>query len=210
MQAVLGSDSTPMASRLRLPALWLLAAPLAFVSVIVTAILGFSGVGVFENITAQQMASIRIPWVLFNTFAGLAVFCGAVGIALLGNALKGASARVLGWIVMASAAVGAALALLFIVLRATSVGFTEVTLGLNNTYQLSDSIFKFSGVTTLGATFLASISLFTTRLLRRAGLVVALLTAVLFILNIALGGFPPFIFAFLWLVLGIGLLRRKA
>jgi hypothetical protein len=60
----------------------------------------------------------------------------------------------------------------------------------------------------VAGTFFASIGLFASGLLRRTGLVVGILSAVLLILSIV-SGFPPFIYAFLWLALGVGLLLRK-
>lgn len=74
------------------------------------------------------------------------------------------------------------LCLLFIILRVSVTTFTETTLGLNSNYQLSDwSFSRLAAPVSMVATFFSSISLFTTRLLRRTGLFVAVLSGILFI-----------------------------
>jgi hypothetical protein len=194
---------------IRLPASMLVASFLAFSIVILSAIVSFTNVGVFENITPQQMATIRVGWSVFPVCAGLAVLLGAFGVVLLSSILKETTARLFAWIALASGLGVIVLCLLFIILRVSVTTFTETTLGLNSNYQLSDwSFSRLAAPLSMVATFFASISLFTTRLLRRTGLVVAVLSGILFILSIAVG-FPPFVFAFLWLMLGLGLFLRK-
>lgn len=196
-------------SGLRLPAILFVASPIAFIAVIVSAALGFSNVGVFEEITPQQMATILVAWSTFNAFGGIAVLLGAGGVVTLANILKGTKARLSAWIALVSGIAVIALCILFIILRVSVTGFSETTLGLNSNYQLSDLAFAgLAGPLSMVATVFACIGLFASELLRRTGLVVGILSTALLVFSV-ISRFPPFVFAFLWLALGVGLLLRK-
>jgi hypothetical protein len=115
----------------------------------------------------------------------------------------------LAWIALVSGIAVIALCIIFIILRISVTGFSETALGLNRNYQVSNWAFdRLGGPLSMVATVFASIGLYTSGLLRRTGLILCTLSAILLILSIV-SGFPPFIFAFLWLALGIGLLLRK-
>jgi hypothetical protein len=193
---------------LRLPTLLLLASPLAFIAVIVTAITGFSHVGVFEEITPEQIQSIRLVWGLFNTLGALAILLAMGGVVALSRSLKNTTARFLAWISMGCGLVVIAACVLFIILRISVVNFQESSLGINPSYQVSDLIFvNIVGPISMLATACISTSLFVTGLLRRTGMVVAVLASILLILAIV-RQFPPFVFSFVWLILGVALLLR--
>jgi zinc transporter ZupT len=57
-------------------------------------------------------------------------------------------------------------------------------------------------------TLFIGISLYQSTLLRRTGLIIAILSGILIPLSVVVG-YPPFVFGFLWLAIGIGLLSRK-
>jgi hypothetical protein len=185
-----------------------LASPLTFVGVIITAILGFSHVGVFEEITPDQMRSIGVAWSIFNTLVPLAILLAMGGIVALAQALRDTTARVPAWISMLLGLVVMAACVLFIVIRISLAGFQETTLGLNPWYRVSDWAFtNIVGPVSMLATVSIGIGLFASRFLRRTGMVIAVLSGLLMMLAIV-RQFPPFVFSFLWLVLGIALLLR--
>jgi hypothetical protein len=186
----------------------LLASPLAFIAVIITAILGFSNVGVFEEITPEQMRSIGVAWSIFNTLVPLAILLAMGGIVVLSQALKDTTARLPAWIAMLLGLVVIAACVLFIIIRISLVNFQEPTLGLNQWYKVSDWAFiNIVGPISMLATVSINFGLFTSGLLRRTGMVIAVLSCILMILAIV-SQFPPFVFSFVWLVLGIALLLR--
>lgn len=106
---------------------------------------------------------------------------------------------------------GIAIIAAYTYLRLSVVGFNEATLGLTTNYQMSENMIYAYYLVTLAATFVASLALTITGWLRRVGLTVAALSAILFLLTLipAVGpAMPPIVFIFLWVPLGIGLLRR--
>jgi len=196
-------------SDLRSTGLLFLASPFAFIVVILAAILGFSEVGVFEKITPTQLRSIQVAWSIFNTFGGLAVLFGMAGVVSLALILKHTQARIAAWVAMISGLVVIAVCILFVVLRISVVDFREATLDLNQRYLVSDWSFLYLvGPLSMIATASIGFGLFTSGFLQITGLVVTIVSIVLLILAI-LSGFPPFIYAFLWLIIGIALLRKK-
>ncbi|CUU60047.1 hypothetical protein Ga0074812_13478 [Parafrankia irregularis] len=59
-------------------------------------------------------------------------------------------------------------------------------------------------------TAMVGLALRTSGRLRRTGLVVAVLGALFLALDVATQAVPPWLFAFLWMAVGVGLLRRPA
>jgi xanthine/uracil permease len=59
------------------------------------------------------------------------------------------------------------------------------------------------------AVLLTGVALHRTGVLRRVGLVVAVLAGAILLLDALTRGFPPFVVALLWLTVGIALLRRR-
>jgi hypothetical protein len=89
------------------------------------------------------------------------------------------------------------------------VGFSDATLSANLVWQWTSWAYdKLGLILPATATLFISISLYQSRLLRRTGLIIAILTGILIPLALFVG-YPPFVFGFLWLAIGIGLLRRK-
>ncbi len=207
----MSNQSLPSA-RLRLPAFALLASLLAFIAgigVTVGLILTRFPEGL-DPATSRQLAASAVDYIVFHLVFLVAVSLGVGGLAALANVLRGTDARLLAWVTLASALVAIAVNLLLTIVRLTLIGgFEEATLGQNDTFQWTSWAFD-NVLSPLLAfpTLVASIALFTTGILRRTGLVVGILSGILFVLAFVTG-YPPFVFAFLWLALGIGLLRRK-
>lgn len=198
-------------SRLRLPAFSLVASFLAFIVLVVTSVtLVLSrfphGLG---PMTPQQMATFQGTFVLFNVLTLLPMVLGSGGIVALFSTLKETPARAFAWLMLVTALGAIAATGVIIVTRLGIMGFTQATLGENSTWQWA-TWFADNVITPLlaVATLATGISLFSSGVLRRTGLVVALLSGIVLILLFVIGA-APFIFGPLWLALGIGLLRRK-
>jgi hypothetical protein len=147
----------------------------------------------------------------YTSFRSLPLPGGAIGIALLANQLKATQACWLAWVAQSGMLAGIAIIAAYTYLRLSVVGFNEATLGLTTNYQMSENMIYAYYLVTLAATFVASLALTITGWLRRVGLTVAALSAILFLLTLipAVGpAMPPIVFIFLWVPLGIGLLRR--
>jgi hypothetical protein len=191
---------------------WLLAlSPLLFVAVVLAfaATLSGSGVNDFGDITRDQMDSVRVGWVLMWPVYAAAVLFGLSGLVVLNRALGAMVAR---WLVTASqviAAVSAAAILANLVLNELAAGFDETRLGLNTTYTASLVASYASIWAAIVATILTALCLNRSGVLRRTGLVVAALAVVTLVLEAIFRGLPPFTVALFWLIIGIGLLRRR-
>jgi len=190
---------------------WLLALSpvlsLAWVAAVVTT-MSHSGVDQAADLAQGQMDAIRVGWGVQWTLYALVVIVISVGLARLNGVLR---AQVAG-LALASqiAVVISVLAVVAVlVLRLVAIGFTEARLGDNDAYTWSLAASYVCTWAAAVATVLTGLALRTSGLLRRTGLVVAVLGAVFLALDVATRAVPPWLFAFLWLAVGIGLLRRR-
>lgn len=197
---------------------WLLVlSPLAFVAMIITGIatLFSNDIGNFDDIVAQQMAVIRSGWVAFHLFYALATTIGCIGIImvstrLLRTGLNGTRVRLIFVVSSACAALAILGVIWMFVLRSSLVNFTDARLGLASGYVFSDNLTQVSIYLGAVATGLTGLGLSIHGTLRRVGLVVAVITLLYLVTDIVFGQhLPPFVISLLWIILGIGLLRRK-
>jgi hypothetical protein len=198
-------------SKLRVPGLLFVSSLVCFILLMAIAI-GVvlpafpSGMGA---LTPEQMQSFRSVFVLFQAWALVPVLLGTLGIALLYPTLKQTSASRIALFGLICASLTSLLYFVLIVLRLTLVSFSEASLNENSLWQWTSWAFDKPGLILLAVTtLLVGISLYRSNLLRRTGLVVAILSGILIPLAIFVG-YPPFVFGFLWLAIGIGLLFRK-
>jgi xanthine/uracil permease len=88
-------------------------------------------------------------------------------------------------------------------------GFTEAKLSDNSLWSPSLWLSMISIWAAMAAVVLTGVGLRRTGVLRRTGLVVAIIAGVILLADLALGGaFPPLVVGFFWLAIGIGLVRR--
>jgi hypothetical protein len=187
---------------------WLLAlSPLAFAAwlVAVVATMSGSGVSAAADLTPDQLDGIRVGWALTWPVYALAVLVGLAGLFLLNRLLPGPLATAS----QALVAVAGVAILANLVLSEAAAGFGEARLGDNAAYEASLVASYASIWAATVATILTAVALRTSGLLRRAGLVVAILAGALLALDVATRGLPPFMVAIFWVVLGVGLLRRR-
>jgi hypothetical protein len=160
-------------------------------------------------LTPDQMTDFRPVFVLFQILAILPVLLGTVGVAQLYSLLKQTPAKRLAWLALVCALLSSILYTVLIVFRLPLVTFTDATLGDNSVWQWTSWAFDKLGLILLALTTLfVGISLYRSYLLRRTGLIIASLSGILIPMAFFVG-YPPFVFGFLWLAIGIGLLRRK-
>ena len=197
-------------SRTRLPAMLLILSSIGYVVVFiftVTVVLSRFPQGLGE-MTPHQMASFRPQYMVFHILILAAHASGASGLALLATELRETHARPWASVVRVVALAAISVALLLFLGRLSLLRFNDATLGQNSTWQWTTwGLSNLSPLALAVSTLLTSVALFRSAILRRTGLIVALLSAVVLILTIT--GFPPFVVAFLWLPFGIGLLRRR-
>jgi hypothetical protein len=198
-------------SKLRVPGLLFVSSLVCFILLMAIAI-GVvlpafpSGMGA---LTPEQMQNFRSVFVLFQAWALVPVLLGTLGTALLYPSLKQTSAGRIAWLGLICASLTSLLYFVLIVLRLTLVSFSEASLNENSLWLWTSWAFDKPGLILLAVTtLLVGISLYRSNLLRRTGLVVAILSGILIPLAIFVG-YPPFVFGFLWLAIGIGLLFRK-
>jgi hypothetical protein len=187
---------------------WLLAlSPLGFAAWLVAVVATMSGSGVTDSadLTPDQMDGIRVGWALMWPVYAFAVLLGLAGLLLLNRLLSGPLATAS----QALVAVSGAAILANLVLSEVAAGFGEARLGDNAAYEASLVASYASIWAATVATVLTAVALRASGLLRRAGLVVAILAGALLALDVATRGLPPFMVALFWVVLGVGLLRRR-
>lgn len=199
-------------TRLRLPAILLVFSLLGFMAVIavtLTIVLPSFPKGL-DPATPQQLTQFQFEYILGQALILLAVMPSISGIALLANTLKETHARRWAWIAFASALATIGLYAVIVSIRLSVLGgFTEPTLVENNAWQWSSWAFtELADPATAFTTLIACIALFFSGILKRTGLIVGLLSAVLLILAIV-AEYIPAVYIFLWVPLGVALLRRK-
>lgn len=201
---------TPADTRFRTPG-WLLAlSPLGFVAVVAAGVATFPATGVDDTalMPPDKMDDIRVAWLLFWPIYAAAVIVGAVGLVLLARRLR-PSALATATTVAAGLSVASILGNL--VLNWTMTGFDQPRMGEHPLYDASIFLSLLAIWFGAVAAGLAGLALRAEGRLRRTGLVVAILAAVLIVVDTTLtqGLIPPFVVSFLWLALGVGLLRAR-
>jgi len=163
-----------------------------------------------DPLTPQQMQTSPGVYLFFQLIFLLPVLLGVGGILTLFKPLKESKSRTVAWLMLASTIVAIALVLVLVALRLSLVDFTQATLGENSVWRSTSWAFDhLAGPAMAVATLMTGIALFTSGVLRRTGLVVAILSASLGIMAVVGAILPPAVIGVLWLALGIGLLRRQ-
>jgi hypothetical protein len=186
---------------------WLLALSLVWVAAVVTTMSG-SGVDQAADLTHGQMDTIRVGWTVQWVLYTVVVIVISAGLARLNQILR-AQAAALATASQIAVMVSVVAVAAVLVLRLAAIGFSEAHLGDNNAYTWSLATSYVSTWAAAVATVLTGLALHTSGLLRRTGLVVAVLGALFLALDVATRAVPPWLFAFLWLAVGVGLLRRR-
>jgi hypothetical protein len=205
-------DTTPTVARPRTPdrSAWLLVlSPLPFVAWLAALVPAMSSTGVTNaaDLTLAQMASIRGGWAAAWPVYAVAVLVGAVAMAMLNARLTAARGpATASQVAVAASAITIVGHLALIELAA---GFTEPRLGDNDLYAASQVLSYATIWCATAAVILTGLALRASGMLRRTGLVVAIIAAALLLLDMATRALPPFMVAAFWLVVGIGLLRRR-
>jgi hypothetical protein len=203
-------------TQLRLSA-WVLALSiLPFIALPVTGVIGFvltvppgTQVPTFNQITPQQMAVIGIAWIAIHIVSFVAFSWGAMGVALLSNQLKATKVRLLAWFSQVSMLVSVLIIVAHTYLRISALGFAEATLGQSTNYQMSENLIYAYYLVALAATLPVSLAVSMTGWLKRVGLAVSVMSGILLLLTLIAPTLPPIVFIFLWVPLGIGLLRQQ-
>lgn len=194
---------------------WLLAlSPIPFALVVPMFLVTVTASGVPDSsqVTPEIMASIRPQWIALWVVYFAAVAFGAYAVGRLAREV-GHTGGVFTRRVALGSRVGAALSFVSItanlVLYLSLIGFDEPRLELSSTYELAYQLSLVSIWFGWLALIFAGMALWSSGLLRRAGLVVATLAGLLGVVDVTTqGGIPPFVISFLWLAVGVGLLRR--
>ncbi len=203
---------------LRRPAWMLALAMLPFIATVATGAIGFIASGdlplgvTFNQITPQIMEKIRLTWILLNLFVCIAGLNVAAAMIMLAYAARNTPARPWMIAVMGIYGLTSLNSVFSLILRLSVINFSEGVLGDNPAYILSGWGGEFGYPLALLAILLMCVGLVTSGLLRKTGLVVGAISALLFVLalfpNIR-GSIPPFVFGLLVTPLGIGLLIRE-
>jgi hypothetical protein len=183
-------------------AAWILTlSPLLFVLWLLAVVATLSGSGVTDSadLSVAQMDAIRTGWRLIWPVYAAAIIVGSAAMMLLRLSL---AARV-------ASAVSIVAALANLVLSELAAGFTEPRLG-DNGYFTASLVASYAAIwAALVALIVTGVVLRRTGMLRRTGLVIAVLAGLFLVLDVVTRGLPPFIVAPLWLAVGIALLRRR-
>jgi hypothetical protein len=198
-------------SKLKMPALLLVFSLIGFVLLMVI-VIGLvlpsfpNGIG---EMTPQQMSSFLGKYFLTQAIPLVPILLGVTGIALLYPVLKETAGRRFAWLGLVVAALMGILYFVLMIFRMSLANFSDATLSANSVWQWTSWAYdKLGLILPATATLFIGISLYQSMLLRRTGLVIAILSGILIPLAIFIG-YPPFVFGFLWLAIGIGLLARK-
>jgi hypothetical protein len=168
------------------------------------------GLGVDQavDLSRSQMDAIRVGWSVQWVLYAVVVVVISAGLAMLNRVLR-AEAASLAAASQIAVVVSVLAVVAVLVLRLVAVGFSEARLGDNDAYNWSLVGSYVSTWAAAVATVLTGLALRVSGLLRRTGLVVAVLSAAFLALDAATRAVAPWLFAFLWLAMGVGLLRRR-
>jgi hypothetical protein len=190
---------------------WLLAlspvSSLVWVAAVVTT-MSRSGVDQAADLTQGQMDAIRIGWAVQWMLYAVVVIVISAALASLNRILQ-AQAPGLAVAAQIAAVVSILAVVAVLVLRLAAIGFSGPRLGDNNAYTWSLAASYVSTWAAAATTVLTGLALRISGLLRRTGLIVAVLCAAFLALDIVTRAVPPWLFTFLWLAAGVGLLRRR-
>lgn len=198
-------------TKLKMPALLLVFSLIGFV-LLMMVVIGLvlpsfpNGIG---ELTPQQMSSFLEEYILIQAFPLVPILLGVAGIALLYPSLKETAGSRFAWLGLIVAVLMGTLYFVLIIFRVSLVDFSDTTLSANSVWQWTSWAYdKLGLILPSAATLFIGISLYQSKLLRRTGLIVAILSGILIPMAFFVG-YPPFVFGFLWLAIGIGLLSRK-
>ena len=198
-------------TKLRNPALLLVFSLIGFV-LLMMVVIGLvlpsfpNGIG---ELTPQQMSSFLEEYLLIQAFPLVPILLGIAGIGLLYSSLKETAGHRFAWLGLIVAMLMGTLYLVLIIFRISLVSFSDATLSANSVWQWTSWAYdKLGLILPATATLFIGISLYQSTLLRRTGLIIAILSGIAIPLAIFVG-YPSFVFGFLWLAIGLGLLSRK-
>jgi hypothetical protein len=190
------------------PALTLALAPVPFVVLVVTVLTtsAASGVADIADLTPAMMAGIRPQWIGLWIVYSIALIFGSIGMYRVFRPLPGLLART----VPAATVLSVVCILASSALYLSLTGFSADRLGSLTRYDVALEVNLVSFWLAWVALVCGGIALRRIGVLGRSGLVIAVLAAVLGILDVAgHGAVPPFVVSFLWLALGISLLKFR-
>jgi hypothetical protein len=206
---------------LRWPA-WMLALSVApYIATVATGVIGFIVTGdlplgvTFNEITPQIMSEIWVAWLLLNLFVFIATLNISLGSILIARNIKDPAARP--WM-FASLVLNAVIILFSLgnmLARWSVINFNEATLAENGVYAFTNTLSIFYALPFLAMLMLCT-GLVVSGALLKTGLVVGVVCALFFVLALfpeISRSMPPFIFGFVAMPVGIGLLlkgRREA
>jgi len=182
--------------------------PLPFAVLVITLLTAVAASGVEDSgdITPAIMTDIRLQWIGVWIVYPLALIFGSVGMFRLFRSRRGALAR--GALVATCLSVGCML--VSTALNLSLTGFSAERLGAVTRYDVALEVSLVSFWLAWVALICGGLALRLSGVLRRTGLVVAILAALLGIVDVAgHGAVPPFVVSFLWLTLGIGLIKAR-
>lgn len=198
-------------TKLKMPALMFVFSLIGFVLLMIV-VIGLvlpafpNGIG---ELMPQQMSSFLGKYILTQAFPLVPILLGVTGIALLYPSLKETAGRRFAWLALIVSVLMGILYFVLVIFRISLVNFSDATLSANSVWQWTSwSYDKLGLILPATATLFVGISLYQSRLLRRTGLIIAILSGILIPLAVFVG-YPPFVFGFLWLAIGIGLLLRR-
>ncbi|GIF69221.1 hypothetical protein Ais01nite_72560 [Asanoa ishikariensis] len=202
----------PMTVRsLRRPAWLLVLSPLLFVAWLAALVPVMSATGVTNaaDIPPDQLGTVRWGWAIAWPLYAMAVLVGAAAMALINGRLRSTSGRALATASQVAVAGSAITVVGHLALIELAGGFSEPRLGDNDLFAASQVLSYATIWCATVAVVLSGLALRSGGVLRRTGLTIAIVAAVLLLLDVATRGLPPFMVAVFWLVVGIGLLRRR-
>jgi hypothetical protein len=168
-----------------------------------------TGVQNTADLTVDQFATIRFGWHAMWVVYAAAVLTGAAATITLTGRLQFAGGGVAATVARILAGVSAVAILGHLVVSQLLAGFDAATLSGDPLWQpqlLLSMAAIWAGMASVVAT---GIALRVSGVLRRTGLIVAIIAGLILVADVALwGAFPPLIVGIFWLVYGIGLVRR--
>ncbi|MDQ5852101.1 MAG: hypothetical protein M3380_08535 [Chloroflexota bacterium] len=208
-------------SHLRLGGWLLLAAPLIFIGSVVWSLIMHENVTVTADpaTIADAVAAVaphRLSWAGSWLLSCISILAFIGGLIVLSRRLLPTSARYLALVALICAAAAAVVWLFLVYLNIGLIADPAQLPPFVAEQQVSTvgaligrPFQRLAGALWCLSAALAGLGLFTTRLLRRTGLIVGILNALVFA-AIAFGpGFPPIVALILMIPLGIGLVRQR-